>query len=458
MNSPLHCLYSNELRELKAIFPNRANESDSICKYDLTDLRNPIPNPKLIDRISEIFSPYLNEISLKTTPMTLGSVIDEIFQEVSPYLKDTTKRTFICELNHGTFFLKRDDYERAPQEILHEYFIGQMLRFFDEKNQFPIYMTPFAVFGCTGDCRVEGDSFTDQNFLLSRYVAGPSFAEMLYNFTRRQGPHFNNLYHAFTHLKFLVSKVRELYQSFGFTHGGLHLYNAICVPFGKTVIYEGYFLDYLPVIIDFEKSSIIVGDDLYTPEGIADADNLALNKNLFIHQKDLLAIYWSFAAYALKNVDVFKNFLKPGLSINLTPSTPYRLAIESIDPKAEVEIFKILDSQYGNYTVKFKPSPFYPSKAPLRIIPDVSSCALLPKIQAESVFEKYRAERKADILTYYLQRALNNLDSGKLSLKDAQLLVENFEILHVPPKRLGKIRETLASFIQTTTSLLEKFK
>lgn len=241
-----------------------------VCSQDVELLYNAYPNEEIVKNVRNSFiSLYFSRDQTKYTYQGFRGVI------TLPPLQwdfiDTTKALsdvlFIVTLRGYKFFMKREEYTKDTDWILHEYFAGFNL------PRLPTLGLVLGAYSCQSDgketCKYKSDTSDGLNFVLYEFIDGKTLADLYYDMID-EGKDYNVVKSIVWHVVRIVWRtLNHMFSKVGFIHQDLHFGNIIVVDLGEEVNveigFEKFTTRYLPKIIDYGRSRIKVDGKIYSP-------------------------------------------------------------------------------------------------------------------------------------------------------------------------------------------------
>lgn len=293
LSKELAWLRTNAINNCPIIIP-----ISDLCRLDLESLLKPWPSIQVLNTVRCSFAK-----SLSTTAdyRSLPPLTFKIYQDVESITKD--KRVFIILLHDVPMLLKLEEISRPTDRTLHEIFIGYHLNSY--KIDCPCIAYMFGGFGCglpiqDLPCAV---TYPTGNYTLYEYIDGAMMAKIVLQINKSE---------AWQLMRMVIATIKYLNTKIGFVHQDLHLGNIVVRDLGimYQVPIDGklYNSRYLPVIIDYARSKIIVDHVVYSPVD----SQLGLPSNLYY---DLGLLLWSWNSY-MKDIPLMTTGILQATKLN----------------------------------------------------------------------------------------------------------------------------------------------
>jgi hypothetical protein len=226
---------------------------------DLTLLNDPWANAETLDIVAKTFS-YENWTE------ELPALDKDFMQKqkkIADQLSVSQGRIYEIELHGVKYLLKLEEYFKASDKSIHEFFVGLQLN--QLRDECPCFAGMIATFGCIDfenrPCRYKGEF--NLNYVLYQYIPGKTLAAMIKDKDIEPAE-------AWELIKMVYASCKLANKRIGFIHQDLHFFNVVCRPlfqFSTIKIGEESFnVRYIPTIIDFARSQVVYDGKILSPK------------------------------------------------------------------------------------------------------------------------------------------------------------------------------------------------
>ncbi len=237
--------------------PNPRPLSD-ICRMDLSRLRHPWPDKRLLDEVRCSFAQVLASIR---NPNKFPSLRYSIWDQITSLTQD--KRIYRAEVDSVPMLLKLEElHRRHTDHPLHEAFVGYQLNQF--KSEIPFFAYMFGAFGCSYPMLDQLPCSSIQpagNYNLYEFIDGKPLDQWKNQITFRE---------AWQVVRMIIATLKILNNRIGFVHQDIHFGNILVRRLDTYYTFviggETFVSQYLPSIIDYARSRIVFEGRVLSPK------------------------------------------------------------------------------------------------------------------------------------------------------------------------------------------------